>query len=484
VPAALCNAPLTSLYLDQRGNVRACCMNDAHRLGNITEQSLWEIWSGARAEALREAVAADDLSLGCQFCEKPVRDGRPDLAFARWFDQLDPSGPPTWPRQIEFALTNTCNLQCVQCNGDWSSSIRAQREGLAPLPEVWGDAFFDELDDFLPHLDQVRFLGGEPFLANETLRIMDQLRTTGATARVHVTTNGTQWTPRVERILDALAVDLAVSVDAATPATYEAIRVGASWDRLQANLDRFAALSERRGTHVSLTFCLMRSNWHEFGAFCRMADERGFSCDVNTVRDPEHLSLFALGADDLCAVISALEAEAADEGLTREWNRRTWRAELDRLRADLEERGGAGDRRVMIRPYGAADEERRRVEVAARRARATDRRLELFGEDAARIDLDGDQIVFATSADGVLGVEAPAFEGRTGDQVVEVLGRHLAPVVAMEVEDEVDEDHLLRLELGDGRAIRVLSTPALAADGRRIGTTVYLAWLPHDRVAG
>jgi hypothetical protein len=259
--------------------------------------------------------------------------------------------------------------------------------------------------------------------------------------------------------------------------------VGASWDRLLVNLDRFAEVAARRGTRVSLTFCLLRANWHEFGAFCRLADERGFSADVNTVTDPAHLSLYALPADELAAVLAHLEAEATDEVLTAEWNRRTWRAELDRLRAHLADRDRPATA-VAIRPYGPADEARHRAEVDALRARAAERRLALVGEDADRLDLDADQVVVAVTRDGALGVAGPAFEGRPGDQVVGVLAEHLAPVAAVEVEDEVDEDHLLRLVLEDGRAIRVLSTPTLTADGRRVGTSVYLAWLPHERVVG
>ena len=190
------------MYLDQFGDVRACCMNIDFPLGNIAREGLKEIWLGSRAEILRRSVAIGDFSHGCDWCEGAVREGRPDLAFARWFDRFAGDvGPVGWPRRIEFSVSNTCNLQCVMCNGDWSSSIRAQREGRAPLPAVYDDRFFADLDAFLPHLEQVKFLGGEPFLASETLRVMDRLVALGLSPQCHITTNGTHWTPRVERIL-------------------------------------------------------------------------------------------------------------------------------------------------------------------------------------------------------------------------------------------------------------------------------------------
>ena len=64
------------MYLDQRGDVRACCMNDFHVLGNVTEQSLPDIWRGEEAQSLRRAMEAHDLGLGCDFCQWQPDGGR------------------------------------------------------------------------------------------------------------------------------------------------------------------------------------------------------------------------------------------------------------------------------------------------------------------------------------------------------------------------------------------------------------------------
>ena len=336
--SAVCHAPFTSMYLDQHGDVRACCQNAHHPLGNVTTASLLDIWRGAATADLRRALERADYSLGCEFCEWPVSEGRPEAAFARWYDDFPiPSADPDWPVQLELSISNTCNLQCVMCNGDWSSSIRSQREGRAPLPKVYDDGFFDELRAFVPHLRRVKFLGGEPFLAAETLRVMDLLVELGDDVRCHATTNGTQWSPRVERILDALPVDVAVSMDAATAETYERIRVGSSWELLQHNLDRFQERADANGTSVSVTYCLMVDNWHEFGDFCRIADERGLNCDVNTVTHPPHFSLYRLPADELQHVVDEMTRWARTEGGSLRASRATWDLELDRLVRHLED---------------------------------------------------------------------------------------------------------------------------------------------------
>jgi MoaA/NifB/PqqE/SkfB family radical SAM enzyme len=468
------------MYLDQHGFVRACCMNEAHVLGNVRNDPLLDIWRGERAGRLRRAMEADDLSLGCDFCRWPIQDGRPDLAFSRWFAELPADEPdPAWPAQLEISVSNTCNLQCVMCNGEWSSSIRSQREGLAPLPKVYDDDFFEDLRAFLPHLQKVKFLGGEPFLAAETLRILDLLVEEGATPRVHVTTNGTQWSPRVERILAMLPVDVALSLDAATAATYESIRVGSSWDLVRTNLDRFRELAKARGTHVSITMCLMTVNWHEFADFCLLADALDVSCDVNTVTQPDHLSLYHLPADELAVVVDGLQATDRELGDRLGWSRATWKGELERLRTHLH------DRRAGVAVRGIDVQETAPVTVPIRRRTGTpvgprpgvdERRLAAVGPSADRVLLDGDDRIVG-SDDRVLGVAADALAGQPASQMMDIFGRHLSPIVAIEHGPGAEDDRTLLVDLEDGRRIRVFTTPAFD-DGRRSGTEVHLAWGP------
>ncbi|MCB1041280.1 MAG: SPASM domain-containing protein, partial [Acidimicrobiales bacterium] len=226
-PRPICHAPSTSMYLDPRGEVRACCQNMWQRLGNITEVGLLEMWRGLRVQTLRRAMAVGDLSHGCERCAVHIDAGRPEAAYARVFDHLPvEEAEPAWPQQLEFALSNACNLQCVMCNGDLSSAIRVHREGRQPLPVVYDDSFFEELDLFLPHLRSAAFLGGEPFLGRESLRVLQRLAELPTRPRCSITTNGTQWNDRIHRIVSSLPMHVTVSLDGASTSTYESIRVG------------------------------------------------------------------------------------------------------------------------------------------------------------------------------------------------------------------------------------------------------------------
>jgi MoaA/NifB/PqqE/SkfB family radical SAM enzyme len=353
-----CYAPTVSMYFDQMGDVRACCQNTEGLLGNVREHSIREMWDGDATRDLRAALAAKDFSRGCGFCRWQVDEGGTS-PFARGFDRHRAHEPaPLWPVQMEFSMTNSCNLQCVMCNGDWSSSIRTHRERRPPLPVVYGDRFFDELAEFLPHLEQVNFLGGEPFLGKEPLRVMEMLIDMGLDVPVTVTTNATQWSKRIERICDRLNISFVVSLDGIHRQTYESIRIGAELDSVMANIERFKERVDPPRTKVSITHCLMRPNWHEFVDLLRWAEDSGMdSVGINSVVYPEELSLYQMTEEELGAVVRGMELQDAGPATELERFRPVWDAQLDGLRNRLRTLRSGQRGPVDPWPEAASDEE-------------------------------------------------------------------------------------------------------------------------------
>jgi MoaA/NifB/PqqE/SkfB family radical SAM enzyme len=328
-----CYAPFVSMYLDVHGNVLACCQNTTQRLGNITRTPLIEIWRGQAAAELRAALIDYDLDHGCHFCHWQVDDSNNDGMFATVFDQYTATdADPEWPSRMEFSLSNTCNLECVMCQGEFSSAIRARREKLPPLPNPYGDAFFAQLEPFLPHLVEARFFGGEPFLATESFRIWDLMIEAGLETPCSVTTNGTILTPRVERVLERLPFSIGISIDGTTRDTVEAIRVNASFDQIMANFRRFHAYAHAKGTSLDLTFCLMRKNWQEFADYLSFADDWGCGVFVNTVLYPSEHSLYSLPDPELDEVLRRLEDDDARNRARLGRNLHVWDEEVARLR--------------------------------------------------------------------------------------------------------------------------------------------------------
>lgn len=278
-----CFAPFSSMYLDQFGDVRACCQHTDVPLGNVQHDSLVDIWHGRVTAELRDAVRVGDLTKGCAFCQWQTSEGSDDVAYARNFDLLaTPDPKPAWPRQLEFSISNTCNLRCEMCNGDFSSAIRSQREHRAPLPNVYPESFFAELREVLPHVSQINVLGGEPFLSQESMRVLEIVAEVNPAMKVTIATNATIWNRRVSDLVERLQPNVVISLDGITAGTFEGIRIGADFDRVMENLDRFDDAARRHGTEVSLAHCLMRSNWWEFADFLAFAERRGFDVGINT----------------------------------------------------------------------------------------------------------------------------------------------------------------------------------------------------------
>jgi molybdenum cofactor biosynthesis enzyme MoaA len=337
---SVCYAPHTSLYFHMNGRVMACCANSQTPIGNAQTQTLDEMWSGAQAKLLRRTLERYDFSRGCTLCQQLIADGWATRSLMAAFDRFDvPDMDPEWPQQMEFSISNVCNLECVMCSGQFSSAIRAHREKLPPTQRNYSSEFIESLRKYLPHLRQAKFLGGEPFLISEYYRIWEMMAEDAPRVLVHLTTNGTQYNRRVEQLMQKVDFSFAVSLDGATKKTVESIRVNANFDEQMTILKILRDYTRERKTNLDLTFCFMRQNWHEFGEFCLLADQWDCGIFVNTVRHPAEYAVHNLPADELRRMLAVMEAQAPRlDGLLRR-NRDTWFAELDRMRRRCERLG-------------------------------------------------------------------------------------------------------------------------------------------------
>jgi MoaA/NifB/PqqE/SkfB family radical SAM enzyme len=439
------------MYLDPRGEVRACCQNQWQRLGNISEHSLREIWEGEPLRYLREALSVGDFGAGCEFCGSFERQGNPERSFARVYDDWEaPDSDPPWPRQLELALSNACNLQCVMCNGELSSSIRIHREHRSALPEVYGEEFFAELDDFLPHLESVVFLGGEPFLARPSLRVMRRLLELGLSPRCSVTTNGTQWNAEIEHIVSSLPMHLSVSVDGSTPSTLESVRVGVDFDTLMGNIVEMRRVVASTGGSMSISFCMMRTTWHELGSVLEWADGLGLEVFVNSVAHPARLSLVHAPVDELRSILDTMEAEGGERAAMMGRNRWVWDRELENLARMVD------GRIVEIRP--AVSSAAGRHQDAASDAAAV-----------ATLWTDANQVVRSVVVEARAD-DLPDLESLVGSSIWDIMPMISAGygvTVGSQLERHADgvEERLVTFRLPDGTSTRVEAAMTPQTDG-------------------
>ena len=178
---------------------------------------------------------------------------------------------PILPRALQVEVTGACNLRCAMC-------LVRYREPLDRHEASLGFERFKALVDSLPELETVTLQGlGEPLMAPDLFRMLEYGATRGL--RMGFNTNATLLTRATAERLVAAGLDwLHISVDGATAATYESIRDGSRFAKVERNVRGLVEVMRARGAvrpRLSLVFVAMRRNLAELPALVRLAADWG-----------------------------------------------------------------------------------------------------------------------------------------------------------------------------------------------------------------
>ncbi|MES2622266.1 MAG: twitch domain-containing radical SAM protein [Bacteroidota bacterium] len=289
-----CYLPYNSLTFSFGGQVFVCSYNRDIELGRYPQNSIDEIWNGAEAQKLREHMWHNDLDYGCRHCKfffdkEKFTNLRP-LVFDKYYKNTDAA----FPQVFEFELSNECNLECQMCHGEVSSSIRKNRDKLPPLPMHYDDAFVQQLAKYIPHLKEAKFYGGEPFLISIYYQIWDKVRELNPNLDLFVITNGSHWNSKIEKLVNELNFDVAVSIDAFDKEKVERIRKNVVYEKLIDNIKRFSEICTRKGKHLSLSFTVQQDNWEQLPLIINLCNEVNAFIYVSYLERPVQFALSSL----------------------------------------------------------------------------------------------------------------------------------------------------------------------------------------------
>ncbi len=306
----LCNAPFNNLYFTIKGEVGCCWLTIGEVFSDrwSPTRSVHEIWFQGLMKRVREAVAERNLHTYCKVCEHNIVSGRRPLAQA--YDNEYPLGD--YPSMMEMELSNLCNLECLMCNGDLSSRIRRNRDKLPPLPPAYTDQFVDELVEFLPHLRELRFNGGEPFLHKMVYKILDKVIEHNPNLMITMATNGTVVSTAVLRYLEQTNMYVNISLDSLTKEIYEGIRVNSKFEVVQRNFHTIRQAIQAKGRTMCVMVNPMRMNWHEMPEFVRFCNQWNVNLWFNTIQKPLELALWNLPRERLVEIYDTLSAVEFD----------------------------------------------------------------------------------------------------------------------------------------------------------------------------
>jgi MoaA/NifB/PqqE/SkfB family radical SAM enzyme len=284
---------------------------------------------------------------------------------------------------VNIETTKFCNLRCRMC-------VQFNDGTTVSGPHMGIDEFRRIAESVFPYVDRWQpSVSGEPTLSKDFAAMLELARHFGVKAEVF--TNGTLLSERMVELLAPNLGSVTISFDGATEATFEAIREGAEYAAVRANVERLvsfcrATLAPRHQPVFGFNCTLMRKNVDELPALVRLASELDLdfvSCyhvypvteEMKAQSLVHHRELAGRRIDEACAAatelgiafrVEALDqltaAEAMQPGADRAW------AEADGVVRGLEAREVQQARR---RPWPGRDTEGDGHDaVATRRARA------------------------------------------------------------------------------------------------------------------
>lgn len=185
------------------------------------------------------------------------------------------------------------------CHGEVSSSIRKNREKLPPLPMHYDDAFVDQLVKYIPTLKEAKFYGGEPFLIPIYYKIWEKVRELNPNLEMFVITNGTHWNAKIEKLVNELNFDMAISIDAFEKEKVERIRKNVVYEKLMDNIKRFSEILTRKGKYLTLSFTVQKDNWEQFPLIINLCNEVNAYIYVSYLERPVQFALADLSKGEL-----------------------------------------------------------------------------------------------------------------------------------------------------------------------------------------
>jgi MoaA/NifB/PqqE/SkfB family radical SAM enzyme len=310
-----CLAPWKAISVRFNGDITPDCVYTG-RNGNIHEDSLPSLLQHPGLLSTQTSIEKGILPKQCIQCEK--KESINNHSRRIFFDQIlshVPRTPTNDIRFLEVNISNKCNLKCVMCSGVNSTAwikedIKLHELGIErPInhPDfgyrIISNDIIDRLFEYpsyLKNLEYVNIKGGEPFMEESNIKLLNKLIELNLNKQVTIdlSTNGTTENPEFEELLTQFKTKIHISVEA-TGKLYEYIRGGQNytWEQFLSNLPRF-----NKFDRVILAGTVMTYNVRHFGETMKYFIMNYPKYDMyfnNTVTTPEYLNPTLLPKDIL-----------------------------------------------------------------------------------------------------------------------------------------------------------------------------------------
>lgn len=324
--SAFCMLPWIHMHAWPNGKALPCCIADSDQsFGDLKKDSIEDVWNSDRYKELRKAMLNGDKLNCCKRCYEledstwtwTLRKNSNEWFGNKHFDlvnKTEPDGSLTEMRMayMDVRFSNICNMKCRSC-GPELSSLHAQEHGelygkheVAKMLKNNGSTvvniakennYWDNLQKYLPDVEEVYWAGGEPLITNEHYKILDHWIDIGKTdVRLRYTTNFSNMRYKTKSIYSYWEqfddVQVSASLDA-NGSRAEFMRTGTDWQQTERN--RVEMLERVPHVHFEITPTISLYNVWNFPDFHMDWVERGLvdidKCRLNVLTGPDFMRI-------------------------------------------------------------------------------------------------------------------------------------------------------------------------------------------------
>ena len=258
-----CPRPYDTILIDKQGSCFACeCQSWLPQsIGNLQVRTLDEIIRSPVKRHLQSSIE-DGTYRYCNehqcsyILSKSVLDDRPSRI-----------------EHLRLAIDDSCNLRCPSCR----KSMIFHKEGSAynlgiKLADRINEWLYNYKESVQVHIGS----DGDPFASHVYRHFMEQTPERD-NIKYSLLTNALMFKEfhhRIQNVIRNLD-DLGVSIDGASRDTYEKLRLGGRWEKVNENLECIAELKNKHNFKIGLHMVVQADNWHEMDDMLALGHKYG-----------------------------------------------------------------------------------------------------------------------------------------------------------------------------------------------------------------
>lgn len=287
-----CIMPFVNIILEPDGNVGICRHRGSeYTFGNIREKSIDEIWQSKEIQAWRQ----EHISGKTKICSVELVDCRcnlcPELNKLLPYTEINNLTNPKILR-LTANLNGKCNLQCQMCD------IWKLPNGFYNEENFWIPA----KEKFFKHIIEVDLLSGEPFIQNDTYRLIDEISSVNPDCSWSFTSN-LHWrlSENIINYLNKIKIKyFLISLDSLISETYHKIRYPGNLNFVLQNIEalldyqRLRIKNGRGELNIRINFLIQKDNWREIKSIIKFCIDREITPYLTFLYAPQNFSLLNL----------------------------------------------------------------------------------------------------------------------------------------------------------------------------------------------